>query len=71
MAFIANCRDETTTWKGVQAFLNWLDDHGENKYLVQRAKDRRRISDFIRELPNSKAIGDGAGSDAGRKRRPA
>lgn len=50
MAFIANCRDETTTKEGVQAFLNWLDDHGEVKYLVQRAVDRRRISDFVRGL---------------------
>lgn len=50
MAFIANCRDETTTREGVQAFLNWLDDHGEIEYLVQRAKDRRKISDFVRKL---------------------
>ncbi len=58
MAFIANCRDETTTRKGVQDFLNWLDDHGEVEYLVQRAKDRRKISDFIRELGDAKPIGD-------------
>jgi hypothetical protein len=70
MAFIANCRDETTTKEGVQAFLNWLDDQGEIKYLVQRAKDRRRISDFVRRLSDS-----GLGSDKGvampvvRKRR--
>ncbi|WP_298826310.1 hypothetical protein [uncultured Piscinibacter sp.] len=50
MAFVANCRDETTTKEGVQAFLNWLDDHGEVNYLVQRAADRRRISDFVRAL---------------------
>jgi len=55
MAFIANCRDETTTRKGVQAFLNWLEDHGEVKYLVRRAIDRRKISDFIRNLGDTRS----------------
>ncbi len=68
MAFIANCRDETTTKEGVQAFLNWLDDHGEIKYLVQRAKDRRKISDFVRKLGDIGAEVDlGAGLPASLK----
>lgn len=50
MAFIANCRDETTTRVNVQEFLNWLSDHGESKYLVQRAASRRKISDLIHSL---------------------
>lgn len=50
MAFIANCRDETTTRINVQEFLNWLNDHGEAKYLVQRATSRRKVSDLIRSL---------------------
>jgi hypothetical protein len=50
MAFIANCRDETTTRSNAQNFLNWLSDHGEVKYLVQRAIKRRQISDLIRNL---------------------
>ncbi len=50
MAFISNCRDETTTQEKTQSFLNWLNDHGEARYLVQRAKDRRQISDLLREL---------------------
>lgn len=50
MAFIANCRDETTTRKGVQTFLNWLNEHGEVKRLVSRAQARRRLSDFMRGL---------------------
>ena len=50
MAFIANCRDETTTKEGVQAFLNWLDEHGEIQYLVQRATDRRKISNCVRDV---------------------
>ena len=50
MAFIANCRDETTTRINVQEFLNWLNDQGEAQYLVQRAIKRRQISDLIRSL---------------------
>ncbi|HRI13002.1 MAG TPA: hypothetical protein PLX89_08355 [Verrucomicrobiota bacterium] len=50
MAFIANCRDETTTRGNAQAFLNWLNDHGEAKHLVRRAKSRRSISDYIRRV---------------------
>ena len=50
MAFIANCRDETTTRHNVQEFLDWLNVHGEAKYLVQRAKKRRQISDLIRSF---------------------
>ena len=50
MVFISNCRDETTTQEKVQAFLNWLNVHGEAKYLVQRAHKRRQISDLIRSL---------------------
>jgi hypothetical protein len=56
MAFIANCRDETTTRGNVQFFLNWLNDHGEAKFLVQRAMNRRKISDFIRKLGDSETL---------------
>ncbi len=55
MAFIANCRDETTTRSRVQAFLNWLSDHGEMTYLVQRAVGRRQISDFVRSMSTPSA----------------
>lgn len=50
MAFIANCRDETSTKDGVQSFLNWLDAYGEVGHLVQRARQRRQISDLVRSL---------------------
>lgn len=50
MAFIANCRDEATTQDRVQAFLDWLTAQDEAQYLVQRARDRRRIGDLLREL---------------------
>ena len=50
MAFIANCRDESTTRQNVQAFVTWLNDYGEARYLVQRANKRRQISDLIRSL---------------------
>lgn len=50
MAFIANCRDKTTTRANVQAFLNWLNEHGEAEHLVRRAIARRQISDYVRKL---------------------
>jgi hypothetical protein len=53
MAFIANCRDKTTTRANVQAFLNWLSEHGEAKYLVQRAIQRRQLSDYVRQLADT------------------
>ena len=66
MVFIANCRDETTTHRGVQDFLNWLEDHGEQRYLVQRARSRREISDFIRSRSQRNA---GGGVPADTRRR--
>ena len=56
MVFIVNCRDETTTHVNVQAFLNWLNDHGEAKFLVERAKNRRQISDFVRKLGDAESL---------------
>jgi hypothetical protein len=57
IAFLANCRDQTTTQAKVQSFLNWLNDQDEIKHLVQRARDRRKISDFIRDVRNKNALG--------------
>ena len=50
MAFIANCCAEATPQDRVQAFLDWLTAQDEAQYLVQRARDRRRIGDLLREL---------------------
>lgn len=50
MAFIANCRDSTTTRANVQAFMNWLNEHGEAEHLVRRAVARRKISDYLRSV---------------------
>jgi len=47
MVFIAHCRDETTTRRGVHRFLQWLDQQGEDRFLAQRAVSRRKISDLI------------------------
>ena len=69
MAFIANCRDETTTREKVQAFLNWLNEHGEAKYLVQRAESRRQISDLLRKLAEPETVpGEATGTVSSRKR---
>lgn len=42
-AFITNCRDETSTRHGVQRFLEWLTQTGEDRLLVKRAQARARI----------------------------
>lgn len=42
-AFVTNCRDETTTRHGVQRFLEWLTQTGEERLLVERALARARI----------------------------
>ena len=47
MVFIAHCRDETTTRRGVHRFLQWLDQQGEDRFLAQRALSRRKISNLI------------------------
>lgn len=70
IAFIANCRDATTTREGVQSFLNWLDAHGEVKYLVQRAIHRRRISDFVRKLGEPDDIQSPAAAKRSSSERP-
>lgn len=43
MVFIANCRDETSTRRGVQHFFHWLGEQQEEADLVARAASRRRI----------------------------
>jgi hypothetical protein len=47
MVFMANCRDETTTCRRVQRFLEWLSQEQEDRLLARRAVSRRRISDLI------------------------
>ena len=70
MAFIANCRDETTTQERVETFLRWLNTHGEAKFLVQRARHRRQISDFVRSVDAIEAASTaGAAKKAAPSRR--
>jgi hypothetical protein len=42
-AFIANCRDDTTTRHGIQRFLEWLEQTGEAVLLTKRANSRTKI----------------------------
>lgn len=42
-AFITNCRDESNTRHGLQRFLEWLSQTGEDVLLVKRAEARSRI----------------------------
>jgi hypothetical protein len=43
MVFIPNCRDETSTRRGVQHFFHWLAEQAEEADLVARAVSRRKI----------------------------
>ena len=42
-AFITNCRDDTNTRHGLQRFLEWLSQTGEEVLLAKRAIARARI----------------------------
>lgn len=47
IAFLANCRDETSTRQRTQVFLIWLAQQKEDQRLAERARARRRIADAI------------------------
>ncbi len=70
MAFVGNCRDRTTTREKVQSFLNWLNEHGEAKFLVQRATRRREIANLIEKIRRDEAP-PVAGKKAGSSRKSA
>jgi hypothetical protein len=41
--FLANCRDQTTTHTGLRSLFDWIDQSGEMKRIVKRAKSRAAI----------------------------
>ena len=43
LILISNCRDETTTRHGVQRFFDWIEQTGEDQYLLKRAESRKQI----------------------------
>ena len=43
LIMISNCRDETTTLHGVQRFFDWIEQTGEDQFLLQRAESRKQI----------------------------
>ncbi len=43
VAFLGNCRDETSTRHAVQRFLVWLEASGEAHHVAARAVSRRKI----------------------------
>ena len=47
LAFLANCRDESTTRFAVQRFNEWLYSSGEAEYLARRARKRKIIVEAI------------------------
>jgi len=46
-AFIVNCRDEANTRHGLQRFMEWLSQTGEDVLLAERALARARIVSAI------------------------
>ena len=43
LVLISNCRDETTTRHGVQRFFDWIEQTGEDQYLLKMAESRKQI----------------------------
>lgn len=56
-AFIVNCRDDTSTRHGVQRFLEWLRQTGEDARVAARAQSRARIVSAIAMEAASPGIG--------------
>ncbi len=52
-AFITNCRDETNTRHGLQRFMEWLKQTGEDILLAARAQARTRIIRAIAKEANA------------------
>ena len=42
-AFVTNCRDENNTRHGIDRFLEWLEQTGEERLLAARAESRAKI----------------------------
>jgi hypothetical protein len=49
-AFITNCRDDASTRHGLQRFLEWLHQTGEDQRVAARAVARARIVKVIAEV---------------------
>jgi hypothetical protein len=56
--FLTNCRDEGNTRRGLQLFLNWMEQTGENSLVARRALSRARI---IRAVSKEVIIEPGGG----------
>jgi hypothetical protein len=54
-SFITNCRDESNTRHGLDRFLEWLEQTGEDKLLADRAQARARIVNAVaKEVKNDR-----------------
>ena len=47
ITFIANCRDESTTRYGLQRFIEWISETGEDVRIAERGAARERIIKVI------------------------
>lgn len=55
-AFITNCRDDANTRHGVQRFLEWLSQTGEESLLAKRALARARIVQVVAKEAESNVV---------------
>ena len=43
LVLLSNCRDETTNRHGIQRFFEWIEQTGEDQFLLRGAESRKRI----------------------------
>jgi hypothetical protein len=53
LCFIADCRDDGTTRRGIQRWLDWLEQTGEVSNLIQRARHRKEIVCVVSKYANT------------------
>jgi hypothetical protein len=61
-AFIANCRDDANTRHGLQRFMEWLSQTGEDVLMAERAMARSRIIAAIAKEAKQPLVGQHRGS---------
>ncbi|NJP17591.1 MAG: DUF4062 domain-containing protein [Hydrococcus sp. CRU_1_1] len=56
LILISDCRDDSSTRNGIQRFFDWLEQSEEDKFLIQRAKERSQIVQVIANVNKYKRI---------------
>lgn len=52
--FIKNCRDETSTRRGLHGAIQWLEETDEGDQLMSRASSRTKILQVIKQHQNGR-----------------